>query len=115
MIKFKACPSCGQDNEIKVFVKPNGFQVTCTHDWMSTDIMPTEEQAIQHWNSRPIEDALTAEVTKQKKLLSQLAWACWKADNDEELTDEISGDLYSELLKYFPGDVAFEPHEGSHE
>lgn len=66
---------------------------------------------IKVWNRRPTEDALKAENAKKTSLLKRLAWACWNADNREELTDEISGDLYSELLEYFPATDVFNREE----
>lgn len=45
---------------------------------------------------------LETENAQKTTLLKRLAWACWTADNREELTDEISGDLYCELLDYLP-------------
>lgn len=45
---------------------------------------------------------LETENTKKTTLLKRLALACCTADNRGELTDDISGDLYCELLNYLP-------------
>jgi hypothetical protein len=46
---------------------------------------------------------LEAAQTKHINLLKRLAWICWNLDCNEELPDDIGGDLYSELMDYVPG------------
>lgn len=53
--------------------------------------------------------AVTKERDSQIKLLTRLAGACWKADIDGELIDEISGDLLDELLNYLLTPENFQP------
>jgi hypothetical protein len=45
---------------------------------------------------------LRNENAKMLALLKRLSWTCWNLDNNEELPDEIGGDMYSELLNYIP-------------
>ena len=67
MDDLKPCPfCCGEDVEHL----PDGFGnwlvgcVTC--DYRIQCVTCTEEEAIRYWNTRPTEDALTAEVERLK-------------------------------------------------
>lgn len=75
--ELKPCPKCGgkavlddeyEDDHFLYYVRCNG-DLHC----VATKSYPTEQEAIDDWNTRPGEDALRAEVERLRAALEVLA------------------------------------------
>jgi hypothetical protein len=63
MSELKPCPFCGKEQSEKNFFSCDGYPQACGC-WETTH---TGEEACEVWNTRPIEDALRAEIARLKE------------------------------------------------
>lgn len=69
MIKLKPCPICGLEPEMEPWHGSglNSTRIGCNADFCPVGVgvvRPSQRGAIKAWNTRPIEDALRAEVAE---------------------------------------------------
>lgn len=91
MIELKACPLCGNKANLPKWfaTNPEGFGIECSNMNCCEGIYgyDTEKEAIEAWQFRPLEDALTACITELESRLARL----------EEAGDAIRDDYIDEL------------------
>ena len=92
MSEFKACPFCGKTDKVE-FDPVNGTPIWCDR-WGMWDWAGAHD--ITNWNSRPIEDALRAEIAR--------------LEQRNEYLEEIQHDIDS-WCKAYPLKIANEPTE----
>lgn len=81
MSELKPCPYCKGKATIDlddswVFCEDCGFGIEIVEP-----SFPTIETLIEHWNTRPIEDTLNAQIKEQGELIEKLAGAINKTFN----------------------------------
>lgn len=91
-IEIKPCPFCGEDVELyknneKGYTVYEADCINC--DTIFKQFDKTETEAIEHWNSRPIEDALQEENIKLRAVVNFYAdrkkyMTIIKGDNGED-------------------------------
>lgn len=80
--ELKACPFCGKEMNDDNFFSCDGYPQACGC-WEQTH---TAQEAVDVWQSRPIEDALREEIKKLKEALEMLSEHC------EELWGVVGAD-----------------------
>lgn len=110
----KKCPFCGGEAElIEGHFTDNTeyFQIVCQKCYSATALYTKKKNAIECWNSRPIEDALKEENRKHREVLTFYAkgehlgledWQTEQVLKDDEVFAESyceTGKLAREALK----------------
>jgi len=83
MSELKRCPHCKQSDMLEI-IHEDGYSlyyVLCGVCGISWATGYTKEQAIEIWNTRPIEDALEAECERLRGLLADAFDAVTTMDN----------------------------------
>ena len=78
MDNLKPCPFCGS-GAIEVCAWENSTDISCLDcDYTIKCHDCDEEDAVDYWNTRPVEDALTAEVERMKDRVERLELLLFK-------------------------------------
>ena len=72
MSELKACPFCECESNPEINKNDYGFYVLCTWCGAKTNSFKTKEEAIEQWQSRPIEDTLRAENARIRELVWEM-------------------------------------------
>jgi hypothetical protein len=95
---LKPCPFCGSDAELITKHKALAYFIECSNTMCTaSERADTAEEVFTSWNTRPIEDALRAEINALNTLYrnSQDDYAVLSGDRDKLRTevDQLKGDL----------------------
>lgn len=99
--KLKSCPFCGQQHEIlraQDFHWGCGWFISCNHRVIMQAYNKLElAKMVEHWNTRPVEDALRAERDEVRTLANQAARALAQITEYTGVTfDPMNPDLVAE-------------------
>jgi hypothetical protein len=66
--ELKPCPFCGKEQSEENFFSCDGYPQACGC-WETTH---SGEEAVNVWNTRPIEDELRAEIARRDEIITRL-------------------------------------------
>lgn len=109
MDELNSCPFCGENAELRGGEGVASW-IICNNKKCSAtqDLELTGENAVQMWNTRPAEDALTAEVERLKTALKQIA--SLRNLNPEMKSSKFSSCAEDDLRNFYctMGDIAIQ-------
>jgi Lar family restriction alleviation protein len=120
--ELKPCPFCGKQEAL--IIRDEGFnkgwkQVFCDYEGVTGPSGKCEHEAIELWNTRPIEDKLAAELLALREAkqvaLSEAVKILWLDDSSDygtalwSIVASLGGDEAADLLES-DGDAAYKKY-----
>lgn len=91
---MKSCPFCGED-DIATHLRDGWFYVSCNNCGSSTyQLCDNKREAVEIWQTRPLEDALLARAHRAERMVERLIEAGNLATEFESYSDRINS-LYN--------------------
>lgn len=72
MTDMKPCPFCGGKPELGSYSRFGNWIVVCSKCEAETQIYETEQEAIEAWNTRQVEDELNKEIKRLREALESI-------------------------------------------
>ena len=99
MSELKACPFCGKEGcfvDKDGNITESGLDVACER----TSCMPPSSYVpVDSWQSRPLEDALTARIAELEGALKKIAYIIQAWENEGDFDDDALLKIAQEVLK----------------
>ena len=108
MSELKACPFCGSTDLATESFGERRHCVVCEKCECSTGYMLDDDEAIEAWNTRPLEDALRAELEFAKNDLATRLTELAAAQAEVERLRDLTA---SHAMKLCPGCEKLTEHE----